>query len=101
MDPTIETIMRVSQGLADPHRIRIVMHLLEHESAHVGELVAMLGCDQPKTSFHLKRLRQLKLASGERKGRQIFYRLTDEVKVLMRQMATHHQDMQLLMAMIE
>ena len=65
------------RALANPHRVRIV-DLLATKPMVVGELVDALGADQPLVSQHLKVLRDARLLSAERRGREMLYSLSDD-----------------------
>lgn len=65
------------RALANPHRVRIV-DLLARNPMVVGDLVDALGVDQPLVSQHLKVLRDARLLSAERRGREMLYSLSDD-----------------------
>jgi ArsR family transcriptional regulator, cadmium/lead-responsive transcriptional repressor len=63
-------------GLADPTRLRIVRLLLGGPRS-VGEIVAQLGASQSGVSNHLACLKWCGYVSAKRRGRSVFYRLSD------------------------
>ena len=64
-------------ALASPVRLSIVTLLDEHGSRCVHQLVDALGVPQPLVSQHLRVLRAAGLVTGERRHRQVDYRLVD------------------------
>lgn len=64
-------------ALASPLRLSIVALLDEHGSRCVHELVQALGVAQPLVSQHLRVLRGARLVVGDRRHREVHYRLVD------------------------
>lgn len=62
------------KGLADPHRIAIVRHLLTGEH-RVTDLVEHLGLAQSTVSAHVAMLRRSGLLASHSHGRATFYSL--------------------------
>lgn len=62
------------RALANPKRLEI-MQLLRSGSLRVGDMSRMLGLEQANLSQHLMVLRQLKVVTTERKGKEIYYSL--------------------------
>lgn len=65
------------RALANPHRVAIVVEL-GHGERCVHELVEVLGAPQPLVSQHLRVLRDERLVSGRRRGREVAYALVDQ-----------------------
>ncbi len=65
------------RALAAPVRIAIVLELRESERC-VHELVEALAVTQPLISQHLRILKAAGVVAGERRGREVVYRLVDE-----------------------
>jgi DNA-binding transcriptional ArsR family regulator len=65
------------RALAAPVRIAIVLELREHDRC-VHELVETLGVAQPLISQHLRVLKTAGVVQGERRGREVVYRLADD-----------------------
>src|SRR3954451_13269543 len=63
--------------LADPVRLGVVDMLSNVGSASVSELAAHLHVSLPQLSNHLRKLRDAKLVTVQRKGRQAIYELAD------------------------
>ena len=65
------------RALAAPVRIAIVLQLLESPRC-VHQLVEGLEVAQPLISQHLRILKSAGVVYGERRGREVVYRLVDE-----------------------
>ncbi len=63
--------------LADPLRLRVVDRLGHAGPTTVSRLAAELGVPLPQLSNHLRRLRDARLVTVERSGRQAVYSLAD------------------------
>jgi DNA-binding transcriptional ArsR family regulator len=74
---TYEAAGELLRALAAPIRIAIVVDLGAGPKC-VHELVASTGAAQPLVSQHLRVLRSAGVVTGERRGREIIYSLTDE-----------------------
>ncbi|HVE67725.1 MAG TPA: metalloregulator ArsR/SmtB family transcription factor [Solirubrobacteraceae bacterium] len=73
----VDVLAKHFRGFGDPTRLRI-LDLLRKEERSVGELVAALRQPQPKVSNHLACLRWCGFVAAERRGKRVFYRLSDE-----------------------
>lgn len=75
-----ESLVLAASGLlkllADPTRLRIVMHLRDGESSVTG-ISQALGMEQSAVSHQLSRLLVGGLVTNRRDGKQIHYRLAD------------------------
>ncbi|MDO9408159.1 metalloregulator ArsR/SmtB family transcription factor [Patulibacter sp.] len=79
------------QAFATASRLRILWALLDGERP-VDDLVQASGLSQSATSHQLRMLRDARLLTSERRGRQIFYRLHDHhLPVLLAAMRHHHE----------
>jgi DNA-binding transcriptional ArsR family regulator len=72
-----DVLAKYFRGFGDPTRLRI-LGLLRKEERSVGELVKALRQPQPKVSNHLACLRWCGFVTAERRGKRVFYRLSDE-----------------------
>ena len=70
-------IARFFQVLADPTRVRMIKALADSEWC-VSDLTQALGMDQPAVSHQLKYLRELGLVDWRKRGRHVYYSLSDE-----------------------
>ncbi len=69
------TAVRLFNALADETRLKIIKLLSEGEK-NVDELVQALGIAQSTTSHHLRVLREAGLIRGKKRGRSVYYTLT-------------------------
>lgn len=97
-DPTTqetEALSRYFRVLGDPTRLRIIEALLEGERS-VGELVDLVGAPRSRVSNHLACLKWCRVATSERRGRTVVYRIADpRVRELVRsagEVAADHCD---------
>ena len=60
------------KALADDTRQRILVMLAEKEMC-VGDIVAAFDMSQPTISHHLSILKQFKLVTSRKEGKQVFY----------------------------
>lgn len=65
-------------GFSDRNRLRILEALAAGE-LRVGDIVSATGLTQPNASMHLSCLWDCGLVARERRGREVYYRLTDGV----------------------
>ena len=73
----LEVIADRFRILAHPHRLRIVELLSLEGEAPVHRILACIGLPQASTSQHLTRMRRAGLIASERRGREVWYRLSD------------------------
>jgi DNA-binding transcriptional ArsR family regulator len=69
-------IARFFQVLADPTRVRMIKALADGEWC-VSDLTQALGMDQPAVSHQLKYLREMGLVDWTKRGRHVYYSLSD------------------------
>ncbi len=62
----------VLRRLGDPTRLKVLTSLLAGRK-NVSQIVTELGLSQPQVSYHLRMLREARLATEERDGRWIWY----------------------------
>jgi DNA-binding transcriptional ArsR family regulator len=63
-------------ALSDPTRIRII-HALSLAELCNCDLASILGLTESAISHQMRDLRLMKLVSAEKRGRMVYYRLTD------------------------
>jgi DNA-binding transcriptional ArsR family regulator len=63
-------------AFGDTSRVRILYHLAKGE-LNVGALARAVGVSESAISHHMRHLRQLRLVSVRRAGREVFYRMDD------------------------
>lgn len=83
--PTIEEFQitaEMFQQLSDSNRLRIFWILCHCEECVVN-LSAIVGMSSPAVSHHLKLLRSNGLIVSHRKGKEVYYKATDNDKALL------------------
>lgn len=71
------TTSDVFNAIAESRR-REILGLLAAQERPVGDIVGMLGLEQPSVSKHLRVLRDVDLVRVRREGRQMLYRTNAE-----------------------
>lgn len=66
----------VFRVLADPRRISII-HALSLAELCNSDLAAILGISESAVSHQMHELRLMKIVTAEKRGRMVYYRLTD------------------------
>ena len=88
-------LARFFRVLGDPTRLGILEALLDGERS-VSELVQIVGAPRSRVSNHLACLKWCRFAESERRGRNMFYRVTDphvrELIHLARTLASQNAD---------
>ena len=73
---TAEAVTNVFRALADPTRVTI-LHALSLVSLCNSDLASILGISESAISHQMRELRLLRIVTAERKGRMVYYSLTD------------------------
>ncbi len=76
-EETATAVAGLFKAFSDPTRVRIVAVLAGQEQ-NVGDIATAIGMSESAVSHHLSGLRQLRLVSARRDGRQMYYSLDDE-----------------------
>jgi len=66
---------RIIKAMAHPSRLFIVEQLADKERT-VGELTGMIGADMSTVSKHLSVLKNICIVEDDKRGSQVYYRLT-------------------------
>jgi DNA-binding transcriptional ArsR family regulator len=74
--PGAEDIAEVFRVLSDPTRVAIV-HALSLAELCNCDLATILGLTESAVSHQMRELRLMKIVSAEKRGRMVYYRLTD------------------------
>lgn len=76
--PTIENVDSLAMTLSllgDSSRLSIIIYLMEKE-ANVSEITNHLKLSQPTISHHLRVLKNAKILKSQKKGKEVYYRLS-------------------------
>ena len=75
-DSAVGELAELFRLLAQPNRVRILT-CLGMDCRPVADVIRVTGLEQTNASFHLRLLREAGLVRAERRGRFIFYCLSD------------------------
>jgi ArsR family transcriptional regulator len=82
----------IFRALSDPTRVTI-LHALSMASLCNCDLAAILGISESAVSHQMRELRLLKLVTAKRRGRMVYYEMTDEhVRHILRDTLRHVQE---------
>ncbi len=73
---TAADVADVFRVLSDPTRVSII-HALTLDELCNGDLAAVLGISESAVSHQMRELRLMKLVTADKRGRHVYYRLTD------------------------
>lgn len=76
-DSACERAAAIFRALGDPQRLRLLL-MLESRSCCVSELAETLGESLPAISQRLRLLKGQRIVRSQRKGKHVFYSLSDE-----------------------
>ncbi len=74
----LSEVANLFKALADETRLNIAYALTIEEEMCVCDIAAVIGSSTATASHHLRYLRERSLAKSERKGKQIYYSLSDD-----------------------
>jgi DNA-binding transcriptional ArsR family regulator len=74
--PLYEVKANLFKGLAHPLRVRVLEVLTTAPEASVSELLEATGLEASHLSQHLAVLRNYRLVTADRRGNQVYYRLS-------------------------
>jgi DNA-binding transcriptional ArsR family regulator len=80
-EPTAQALSRVIaalRGMAYEHRFRILLVLMVDQESSPADLAKALPLDSTVVAHHLRHLLDAKLIRRRRRGRRVFYALSDE-----------------------
>lgn len=91
---TLLNMASLFKAMGDPTRLRILRALSQHPIC-VCDLATALKMTKSAISHQLRYLRNLNLVQGEKKGKMVYYELTDEhVRVLLEKTFLHVQEVE-------
>jgi DNA-binding transcriptional ArsR family regulator len=89
---TATQVAELFRSFSDASRVRILSILVNGE-LNVGALAKIVGISESAVSHHLRGLRQMRLVSTRKDGKEVYYRVDDEhIIELFRQGVRHVQD---------
>ena len=69
-------VAELFRAFSDTSRVMILSALLDGEK-NVGTLAGLVGISESAISHHMRGLRQMRLVTGRREGKEVYYRLED------------------------
>ncbi|MDI6770435.1 MAG: metalloregulator ArsR/SmtB family transcription factor [Anaerolineales bacterium] len=89
---TAAHVAELFRAFSDTSRVRIMSALVTGET-NVSALAKIVGVSESAVSHHMRGLRQMRLVTARREGREVFYRVDDEhIIALFQQGVKHIQD---------
>ncbi|WP_192598943.1 ArsR/SmtB family transcription factor [Sporosarcina limicola] len=77
MLPDLGGMVQIFKALADETRLKIAYSLTLEEEMCVCDVAAVIGSSVATASHHLRYLRDQSLAKSRKKGKMVYYSLTD------------------------
>jgi len=85
-------VAELFRAFSDTSRVRIMSALLDGEK-NVGKLAALVGISESAVSHHMRGLRQTRIVTARRDGKEVYYSITDpHIITLFKQGVEHVRD---------
>ena len=89
---TAAKVAELFRSFSDASRVRILSVLVNGE-LNVGALAKIVGISESAVSHHMRGLRQMRLVSARKDGKEVYYHVDDEhIIELFQQGVRHVQD---------
>jgi DNA-binding transcriptional ArsR family regulator len=89
---TAAHVAELFRAFSDTSRVLILYALLDGEK-NIGLLAELVGVSESAVSHHMRGLRQMRLVTARRDGKEVFYRLDDpHLVTLFKQGIAHIRD---------
>lgn len=89
---TAAHVAELFRAFSDTSRVMILCELLDGEK-NISALAELVGVSQSAVSHHMRGLRQMRLVTARREGKEVYYRLDDpHLVTLFKQGIAHVQD---------
>lgn len=86
---TAAHVAELFRAFSDTSRVRIMSALVDRE-LNVSALAAMVGISESAVSHHMRSLRQMRLVSARKEGREVYYYIEDEHIIRLFQQGVRH-----------
>lgn len=86
---TAAHVAELFRAFSDTSRVRILSALLSQE-LNVGTLAGMVGVSESAVSHHMRGLRQMRMVTARREGKEVYYRIDDEHIIALFQQGIRH-----------
>jgi ArsR family transcriptional regulator, lead/cadmium/zinc/bismuth-responsive transcriptional repressor len=85
-------VAELFRAFSDTSRVMILSALLNNEK-NVGALAELVGISESAISHHMRGLRQMRLVTARRNGKEVYYRVDDpHIIALFKQGVRHVQE---------
>ena len=85
-------VAELFRAFSDTSRVMILSALLDGEK-NVGALAELVGVSESAVSHHMRGLRQMRLVTARRDGKEVYYRMDDpHIITLFKQGVAHIRD---------
>ena len=85
-------VAELFRAFSDTSRVRIMSALLEGEK-NVNTLAELVGISESAVSHHMRGLRQTRIVTARRDGKEVYYSITDpHIVTLFKQGVEHVRD---------
>ena len=85
-------VAELFRAFSDTSRVRIMSALLDGEK-NVSTLAGLVGISESAVSHHMRGLRQTRIVTARREGKEVYYSITDpHIMTLFRQGVEHVRD---------
>lgn len=89
---TAAHVAELFRAFSDTSRVMILCELLDGEK-NISALAELVGVSQSAVSHHMRGLRQMRLVTARREGKEVYYRLDDpHLVTLFKQGIAHVQE---------
>jgi ArsR family transcriptional regulator, lead/cadmium/zinc/bismuth-responsive transcriptional repressor len=88
-EQTASQVAELFRSFSDANRVRILSVLVNGE-LNVGALAKIVGISESAVSHHMRGLRQMRLVSARKDGKEVFYRVDDEHIIELFQQGIRH-----------
>ncbi len=86
---TAAHVAELFRAFSDTSRVRIMSALVNGET-NVSALAKIVGVSESAVSHHMRGLRQMRLVTARREGREVYYRVDDPHLIALFQQGVAH-----------
>lgn len=87
--PELEQLTSLFNAIADPTRAKIILYIMD-EKQRSSDIASMLDMTSSATSHQLRWLRERRIVTSQKVGRETFYSLSDDCIREIIEVAVHH-----------
>jgi len=86
---TAAHVAELFRAFSDSSRVRILSVIVEHET-NISTLAGLVGVTESAVSHHMRGLRQMRLVTSRRDGKEVFYSVNDPHIIALFQQGVRH-----------